>query len=108
MMGYRDGMISGMLENIVFLELKRRGYQVYIGKLNTKEIDFIAEKMGQKLYIQVAYKLDSEATVDREFSPLLAITDQYPKYVITMDEFWKGNINGVQHWHVEDFLLKDN
>jgi len=107
MMGYRDRMISGMLENIVFLELKRRGYQVYIGKLDTKEIDFIAEKMGQKMYVQVAYKLDSEATVAREFSPLLAVNDQYPKYVITMDELWKDNINGVQHQHIEDFLLSD-
>ena len=107
MMGYRDRMIAGMLENLVFLELKRRGYQVYIGKLDTKEIDFIAEKMGKKIYIQVAYKLESEATVSREFNPLLAVEDQYPKYVVTMDELWKDDIEGVQHQHIQDFLLSD-
>lgn len=103
-MGYRDSMIAGMLENVVFLELKRRGYRVYIGKLDTKEIDFIAEKNGTKIYIQVAYKLESQATIDREFQPLLAINDQYPKYVVTMDDFWKENIEGVQHLHIQDFL----
>jgi predicted AAA+ superfamily ATPase len=106
-MGYRDRNIAGMLENLVFLELKRRGYTVYIGKLATKEIDFIAEKMGTKIYIQVAYKLENESTVAREFSPLLAIDDQYPKYVVTMDEFWQDDIDGVQHIHIKDFLLSD-
>jgi uncharacterized protein len=107
MMGYRDRMIGGMLENLVFLELKRRGYQVFIGKLGTKEIDFIAEKMGKKIYIQVVYKLESQATVDKEFEPLLAVEDHYPKYVISMDEFWKEDIEGVIHQHVSDFLLSD-
>ncbi|TAF70538.1 MAG: ATP-binding protein, partial [Flavobacterium sp.] len=106
-MGYRDRRISGMLENVVFLELKRRGYTVFIGKLATKEIDFIAEKMGKKIYVQVAYKLESEATVLREFQPLLAIDDQYPKYVVTMDEFWKDDIDGVEHLHIQNFLLSD-
>lgn len=73
MMGYRDRMIGGILENVVFLELKRREYKVYIGKLDSREIDFIAEKQGKKIYIQVAYKLENEATIHREFSPLLAI-----------------------------------
>lgn len=104
-MGYRDRLISGILENIVFLELKRRGFQVYIGKFGNKEIDFIAEKQGGKIYIQVAYKLESEQTVNREFSTLLEIRDHYPKYVITMDEFWKETIEGVKHFHISDFLL---
>ena len=103
-MGYRDRMISGILENIVFLELKRRGFQVYIGKLGNREIDFVAEKRGEKIYVQVAYKLDNPQTVDREFSPLLAIKDQYPKYVVTMDEFWKESVDGVQHLYITDFL----
>lgn len=107
-MGYRDRMISGILENIVFLELKRRGYQVYIGKLDNKEIDFIAEKQSEKIYIQVAYKLESEQTVEREFSPLLAVDDHYPKYVVTMDDFWKDSIEGVKHVYIEDFLLSEN
>src|SRR5690606_33906321 len=88
-MGNRDRMIGGILENIVFLELKRRGYKVYVGKMENTEIDFIAEKQGDKVYIQVAYKLDNEQAIDREFGNLLAINDQYPKYVVTMDEFWK-------------------
>lgn len=108
LMGNRDRMISGILENLVFLELKRRNYQVYIGKLDSKEIDFVAEKRGQKIYIQVAYKLESDATVEREFNPLLAINDQYPKYVVTMDELWKDSIKGVQHRHIRDFLTTND
>jgi predicted AAA+ superfamily ATPase len=106
-MGYRDRMISGILENIVFLELKRREYQVFIGKLDNKEIDFIAEKQGEKIYIQVAYKLESKQTVDREFNPLLAVEDHYPKYVVTMDDFWKDSIDGVKHLFISDFLLSE-
>src|SRR5690554_4799341 len=105
LMGYRDRMISGILENIVFLELKQRGYNVYIGKLDTTEIDFVAEKRNEKIYVQVAYKLENEQTVNREFGNLLAINDQYPKYVVTMDEFWKDNIEGIKHLHITDFLL---
>lgn len=106
-MGFRDRMISGILENIVFLELKRQGYQVYIGKLDNREIDFIAEKQGRKIYIQVAWKLESAQTVDREFSPLLSISDQYPKYVVSMDNFWKDSIEGVEHMYITDFLLQE-
>lgn len=108
MMGYRDRMIGGILENVVFLELKRREYKVYIGKLDSREIDFIAEKQGKKIYIQVAYKLENEATIHREFSPLLAILDNYPKFVVTMDEFWKEDIEGVKHVQIHDFLLDDS
>jgi predicted AAA+ superfamily ATPase len=104
-MGYKDSLISGILENIVFLELKRRSYQVYIGKLATKEIDFIAEKAGHKIYIQVAYKLENPETINREFSVLLAIDDHFPKYVVTMDEFWRESIEGIKHLHIADFLL---
>jgi predicted AAA+ superfamily ATPase len=104
--GNRDRMIGGILENIVFLELKRRGYKVFVGKLGNYEIDFVAEKAGEKMYIQVAYKLESEQTVKREFGHLLSIRDQYPKFVITMDEFWRDNIEGVQHLFITDFLLR--
>jgi predicted AAA+ superfamily ATPase len=106
-MGYRDRMISGILENIVFLELKRRGYQVYVGKSNAREIDFIAEKQGEKIYVQVAYKLESQQTAEREFFPLLNIDDQYPKYVVTMDDFWKDSIEGVKHLYISDFLMRE-
>lgn len=106
-MGFRDTMIGGILENIVFLELKRRGFKVYVGKYGVKEIDFIAENRDKKIYVQVAYKLDTDATIKREFNTLLEIKDQYPKYVVTMDEFWKENIGGVRHYFITDFLLKE-
>lgn len=106
-LGYNDRRISGVLENLVFLELKRRGYAVYVGKWDVKEIDFVAEKQGLKIYIQVAFKLENTATIEREFSTLLAIKDQFPKYVVTMDEFWKDSMEGVEHWHIADFLLSD-
>lgn len=106
-MGYRDSKINGVLENIVFLELKRRGYQVYVGKIDLKEIDFIAKKQGKKVYVQVAYKLESESTVEREFSELIAIEDQHPKFVVTMDDFWQESIEGVKHLYITDFLLSD-
>lgn len=105
-MGFRLTLISGILENLVYLELKRQGYTVYIGKLGDKEVDFIAQKQNEKRYIQVAYKLESETTIQREFAPLLQIADHYPKYVVTMDEYWQGNIDGVVHLNIVDFLMK--
>ena len=104
-MGFKDRDIAGILENIVLFELLRRGYQVYIGKLNNLEIDFVGEKNGAKLYIQIAYRLSSQETIDREFQPLLKIDDHYPKYVLTLEEFWQDNIAGVKHMHIADFLL---
>ncbi len=103
--GYKDRLISGILENIVFLELKRRSYTVYIGKLDNYEVDFIAEKLNHRIYIQVSYKLESQKTIDREFSVLMQIKDNYPKYVVTMDEFWRENIEGIKHFYISDFLL---
>ena len=103
----KDRNISGILENIVFLELKRRGYKVFVGKYDDKEIDFIAEKQGGKLYIQVAYKLENEQTAQREFSTLLKIRDQYPKFVVTMDELWKEDVEGIKHFYISDFLLDE-
>lgn len=106
-MGYKDRMISGILENIVMLELKRRGFSVYIGKWGDKEIDFIAERKSEKLYIQLAFRMDGENTLEREFRPLLGIRDHYPKYVVTMDETWKDTIEGIRHVHIADFLLME-
>ncbi|MEL7608317.1 MAG: ATP-binding protein [Bacillota bacterium] len=107
-MGYKDRMISGILENIVMLELERRGYRVFIGKLDTKEIDFIAERKNEKVYIQVSYTPTvSQETIDREFSPLLAVKDHYSKYVVTMDDFWNDNIEGIKHKHLAGFLLME-
>jgi len=83
--GYRDRHISGIWENIVYHKLVRRGYKVYIGKLGNQEIDFIAENTQNRIYVQVAYRMEYEKTLNREFSPLLAIRDSYPKFVVTMD-----------------------
>lgn len=107
-MGYQDRMIAGALENIVYWELRSRGYETYIGRQDDKEVDFVAIRREEKIYIQVTYKLESQATIDREFTPLLAINDHYPKFVVSMDEVWKGNIEGVQHRHITDFLLDKN
>jgi uncharacterized protein len=104
-MGYKDTLISGVLENIVMLELKRRGYRVFTGKSDDKEIDFIAEMNGKKIYIQVAYKMSEQTTIDREFAPLLNIKDNYPKYVVTMDETWQDSIEGINKKHIADFLV---
>ena len=104
-MGFRDRLISGVLENIVMLELKRRGYRVFTGKSEDREVDFIGEKNENKVYIQVAYKISEQSTIDREFNPLHEIKDHYPKYVVTMDEKWKDNIEGIRHKHIADFLL---
>lgn len=107
LMGYKDRLIAGALENLVYWELVRRGYEVYVGKQEDKEVDFVALRREEKMYIQVAYQLASQATVDREFSPLLAINDHYPKYVVTMDNLWQDNIEGIRHKHIVDFLLED-
>jgi predicted AAA+ superfamily ATPase len=107
-MGYKDRMISGILENIVLLELLSRDYNVAVGKVGTKEIDFIATKGNAKFYIQVAYMLPDENTVDREFGTLIELKDHYPKYVVTLDSIWTDTIEGVKHVHIADFLLMEN
>lgn len=104
-LGYNDQMIAGLLENIVFNELIFRGYDPYVGQLSNGEIDFVAKKSGETIYVQVAYKLHEQSTVDREFKSLLKMKDNYPKYVVTMDERWKGDIQGVKHMHIADFLM---
>ena len=104
-MGFKDRLISGVLENIVMLDLKRRGFKVFVGKSNEKEIDFIGEKAEYKIYVQVTYKMTEKSTIDREFIPLLDIKDNHPKYVVSMDETWSDNIEGIQHKHIADFLL---
>lgn len=105
LIGFREADISGVLENLVFLELLRRGFHVSIGKLGDREIDFIAEKGHSKIYLQVAYLLSSPEVVEREFSPLKAIEDNYPKYVISLDEHFGGDLDGIQRIGLTDFLL---
>lgn len=98
--------IGQALENVVYLELRRRGYEVYIGKFDDKEIDFIAIKGHTKQYIQVAYLLAEKSTIEREFSVLEAVEDQFPKMVISMDMVNRSR-NGVIHKNVIEFLLED-
>lgn len=105
--------ITRIIENIVYVELLRRGYTVNVGKLsekdeenNSKEIDFVCEKEGKYVYIQVAYLLLSDETIDREFSPFFRIPDKYDTYVITADKF-DFSQKGVKHLNIIDFLLGD-
>jgi len=102
--GYRDRNISGVLENIVYNELVRNGYHVYVGKLKDKEIDFIAERKNEKLYVQVTYKMEGDKTISREFGPLLSIKDHYPKYVVSMDNHFSDIIEGVKHVSLNEFI----
>lgn len=105
-MGFDHKMISAMLENIVYLEMKRRGYEVYVGKFGTKEIDFVGVRRDEKVYIQVCEKLPDEST--RETDNLMDIKDHYHKYVVCRDALAIGNDNGIEIVHAADFLLREN
>ena len=104
-LGYNDDTVASSLENVVYLELCRRGYTVAIGKNGETEIDFIATRQNEKLYVQVTQRIDSEKTEKREYERLLEIQDNYPKYVLRTDAFAGGNYEGVKTMHVADFLL---
>lgn len=98
--------INLVLENIVYMELLRRGYLVTVGRIAEREVDFVAKRRGKMLYVQVAYLLASQSTIEREFTPLEQIRDNYPKYVVSMDEFDMGR-GGIKHRNIRDFLLLD-
>ena len=109
--GIREAMFGGntkdinlILENIVYLELRRRGYEVNVGRIGDKEIDFVCNKRGEKLYVQVTYLLASEETIAREFGVYDSIRDNFPKYVVSLDEFDMSR-NGIKHRNIRDFLL---
>ncbi len=111
--GMREAVYGGnlrdinlILENMVYLELLRRGYHVTVGKIGEREIDFIGSKQGQKIYVQVAYLLADPATVEREFSVYRDVPDNYPKYVVSMDPVDLSQ-NGIIHMHIRDFLLSE-
>ena len=106
-LGYSPDSVAAMLENIVYLELRRRGYDVYVGKLDNMEIDFIATKQENKLYIQVTQQIGSPETEQRDYGRLLDIRDNYPKYVLRADAFAGGNYEGIKTMHVADFLLSE-
>ena len=106
-LGYTPDSVSAMLENVVYLELLRRGYEVNIGQFPNGEIDFVATKQNNSLYIQVTQRIESLDTEKREYGRLLDISDNYPKYVLRTDEFGSGNYQGVKTMHIADFLLSD-
>ena len=111
--GIREAVFGGnmrdinlILENIVYLELLRRGYEVTVGRTGDKEIDFVCDKRGEKLYVQVCYLLASDETVNREFGAYDSIRDNFPKYVVSLDEFDMSR-NGIKHRNIRDFLLAE-
>lgn len=104
-LGYKQTSVAAMLENVVYLELLRRGYNVNIGKTPDGEIDFIAVKQAEKVYVQVTKEIKSTETEQREYNRLLEIRDNYPKYLLTTDDFAGGNYKGIKTMHVADFLL---
>ena len=104
--GFNPTSIASTIENIVFFELKRRGFDVYTGKNADKEIDFVATSRNDKIYIQVCKELPKES--DREIENLMEIKDNYPKLVVTLDDYACGNINGIKIVHLIDFLLNEN
>ena len=106
-LGYNPDTVAAALENVVYLELCRRGYTVNIGKTNDGEIDFVATRQSEKIYVQVTQRIASEKTEHREYDRLLEIRDNYPKYVLRTDEFVGGNHEGIRTMHVADFLLSD-
>lgn len=103
--GFNPTTIASMMENLVYFELRRRGYDVFIGKNADKEIDFVAIDRDKKLYIQVCRELPKES--DREFANLIEIKDNYPKMIVTLDDYASGNVNGINVVHLADFLLNN-
>lgn len=106
-LGYSSDSVASMLENVVYLELRRRDYEVFVGKIGTAEIDFIATKQENKLYIQVTQQISSPETEQREYGRLLEIHDNFPKYVLCTDAFAGGNYQGIKTMHIADFLLSE-
>jgi hypothetical protein len=104
-LGYNADTYASSLENVVYLELCRRGYTVYIGKTPDGEIDFVGSRQNEKIYVQVTQEIKSEKTQKREYDRLLEIYDNYPKYLLRADEFVGGNYEGIKTMHIADFLL---
>lgn len=104
-LGYTNTSVAAMLENVVYLELLRRGYNVSIAKTPNGEVDFVAIKQAEKLYVQVTREIKSAETEQREYDRLLEIHDNYPKYMLTTDNYTGGNYKGIKTMHIADFLL---
>jgi hypothetical protein len=104
LLGYRTADIGKVLENVVYLHLAGAGYHVRVGRLQNLEIDFVCSRGDERIYVQVAYLIPDEKTRDREFGNLMKINDNYPKYVVSMDERATGNLAGILHVNVRDFI----
>ena len=107
LLGYHSSDIGQYLENIVYLDLKQRGWQVSVGRLGEWEVDFVAQRGAEKCYVQVAYLTPDKETLDRELRSLRDIPDNYPKYLVTMDEIPASSEEGIQRMPVEQFLLRE-
>lgn len=105
LLGYRDADRGHILENVVFLELIRRDYRVHIGKVGENEVDFVAEKPGDKLYVQVTESMGSPETRQRELRPLRMIPDNYEKIVLSMDRSYIDSYEGIKSLNLTDWLL---
>jgi predicted AAA+ superfamily ATPase len=105
MLGYSSNDISQMLESVVYMELLRRGFKVYVGKEGEREVDFVAVKGNEKFYIQVTYLLASEEVVEREYKPLKQIDDNYRKMVLSLDKIPRGSVGGIEWMNLIDFLI---
>lgn len=108
LVGYKADEIGKMLENLVYLHLSKLGFKINVGQLDSREIDFVAEKDGRKIYIQVAYLINDQTVKDREFGNLLEIPDNYQKIVVSMDKLSGHDYKGIKHYNVIDFLLDDS
>jgi predicted AAA+ superfamily ATPase len=109
LLGYQDRLLAGVLENIVWAELRRRGYTVTVGKSGEREIDFVAERAGDRVYVQVATTMTGgEDLRRRELTPLRAAGDAYPKFVVSLDRLAGGNDGGIRHAYLPRFLLADD
>jgi predicted AAA+ superfamily ATPase len=105
LLGFDNRRIPGLMENIIHGELRRRGYAVFTGHDDSREIDFVALRGDEKIYVQAVYLINNDRTViEREFGNLLRIGDQFPKYVVSLDENWTTSIEGVRHVYLPDFL----
>jgi predicted AAA+ superfamily ATPase len=102
--GFNIKDINKILENLVYSHFASLGYKITIGKLNNKEIDFVCSKENKTIYVQVAYLITEESTVEREFNNLLAIQDNYPKMVISMDDVLNTDYKGIEHFNIIEFL----
>jgi len=109
LLGFRVSDIPGYIENIIYLELKSRGYEIWLGDNDGKEVDFIAKKEGKLIYIQATTALDGEDVIEREFGNLKGIPDNYPKYVVVLNKKpLDSDIDGIRCLSLKDFLLLED